>query len=184
MAISSALGTGSLTPGVCTSTTRPTAPFEGQMVYELDTNNTLIYNGSAWVCITPQSSFAVLSSGASFWDFTSTSYVSISSAGNQGYLAPITIATGTTALVSFGGNLQTQVGTGEINVDVEVSGYTTSVGQCLRWYSANSGDIWMSSMQHKITGLTAGNNTFTLKVKTSSGTARIASHFLTVVGLP
>jgi hypothetical protein len=154
------------------------------MVYELDTNNTLIYNGSAWVCITPQSSFAVLSSGASFWDFTSTSYVSISSAGNQGYLAPITIATGTTALVSFGGNLQTQVGTGEINVDVEVSGYTTSVGQCLRWYSANSGDIWMSSMQHKITGLTAGNNTFTLKVKTSSGTARIASHFLTVVGLP
>jgi hypothetical protein len=173
-----------LRPGVCTSSTRPTAPYEGQMIYETDTNNSLVYNGSAWVCITPQSNFAVVSGTASYLDFTSTSYVAIGTAGNQGYLAPITIATGTTALVTFGGNLQTQSGTGEINVDVDVTGYTTSVGQCLRWSSANTNDIWMCSMQHKITGLTAGNNTFTLKVKTSSGTARIASHFLTVVGLP
>jgi len=173
-----------LRPGVCTSSTRPTAPYEGQMIYETDTNNSLVYNGSAWVCITPQSNFAVISGGASFWDFSNTSYIFVGTAGSQGYIAPITIATGTTALVTFGGNLQTQSGTGEINVDVDVTGYTTSVGQCLRWYSANSGDIWMSSMQHKITGLTPGNNTFALKVKTSSGTARIASHFLTVVGLP
>jgi hypothetical protein len=167
-----------------TSSTRPTSPWTGQTAYETDTNRNIQYNGSAWVCITPQSSFAIVSGGASFWDFTSTSYVAIGTASTQGYLAPITIPTGTTALVTFGGNLQTQSGTGEINVDVDVAGYTTSVGQCLRWYSANSNDIWMSSMQHKITGLTPGNNTFTLKVKTSSGTARIASHFLTVEGLP
>jgi len=49
MAISSALGTGSLTPGVCTSSTRPTAPFEGQMIYETDTDRVLIWNNSAWV---------------------------------------------------------------------------------------------------------------------------------------
>jgi len=49
MAISSALGTGSLTPGVCTSSTRPTAPFEGQMVYETDTDQLLVWNGTAWV---------------------------------------------------------------------------------------------------------------------------------------
>jgi hypothetical protein len=48
MAISSALGTGSLTPGVCTSTTRPTAPFEGQLVYETDTDMMAIWNGTAW----------------------------------------------------------------------------------------------------------------------------------------
>ena len=35
-------------PGVCTSTTRPTAPFEGQMIYETDTDMLAIYNGSAW----------------------------------------------------------------------------------------------------------------------------------------
>ena len=49
MAISN-LSTG-LRPGVCTSTTRPTAPFEGQMIYETDTNRVLLYEGAAWVMI-------------------------------------------------------------------------------------------------------------------------------------
>lgn len=49
MAISN-LSTG-LRPGVCTSTTRPTAPFEGQMIYETDTNRVLVYEGAAWVMI-------------------------------------------------------------------------------------------------------------------------------------
>lgn len=35
-------------PGVCTSTTRPTAPYEGQMIYETDTDMVAIWNGSAW----------------------------------------------------------------------------------------------------------------------------------------
>lgn len=48
MGISSALSIGSATPGVCTSTTRPTNPFEGQMIYETDTDKTLFWNGSAW----------------------------------------------------------------------------------------------------------------------------------------
>ena len=37
-----------LRPGVCTSTTRPQAPFEGQMIYETDTDLTFIWGGSAW----------------------------------------------------------------------------------------------------------------------------------------
>ncbi len=48
MAISASLGTAGLKQGVCTSTTRPTAPFEGQMIYETDTDLTYIYGGSAW----------------------------------------------------------------------------------------------------------------------------------------
>lgn len=35
-------------PGVCTSTTRPTAPYEGQMIYETDTDMVAIWNGTAW----------------------------------------------------------------------------------------------------------------------------------------
>lgn len=35
-------------PGVCTSTTRPSSPFEGQAIYETDTDLTYIYNGSSW----------------------------------------------------------------------------------------------------------------------------------------
>jgi len=38
-----------LRPGVCTSTTRPANPFEGQVIYETDTDKTLVYNGSSWL---------------------------------------------------------------------------------------------------------------------------------------
>lgn len=48
MGISSALSVGSVTPGVCTSSTRPANPFEGQMIYETDTDKVLVWNGSAW----------------------------------------------------------------------------------------------------------------------------------------
>lgn len=37
--------------GVCTSTTRPASPYEGQMIYETDTNRVLVYDNSAWVMI-------------------------------------------------------------------------------------------------------------------------------------
>lgn len=36
-------------PGVCTSTTRPVTPFEGQAIYETDTDTIRTYNGSAWI---------------------------------------------------------------------------------------------------------------------------------------
>ena len=38
-----------LRPGVCTSTTRPTAPYEGQMIFETDTDLVYLWSGSAWV---------------------------------------------------------------------------------------------------------------------------------------
>ena len=37
-----------LRSGVCSSTTRPTTPYEGQMIYETDTDMVAIWNGSAW----------------------------------------------------------------------------------------------------------------------------------------
>lgn len=36
-------------PGVCTSTTRPVTPYDGQVIYETDTDRTLVWNNSAWV---------------------------------------------------------------------------------------------------------------------------------------
>jgi hypothetical protein len=35
-------------PGVCTSSTRPASPFEGQAIFETDTDKVLYWNGSAW----------------------------------------------------------------------------------------------------------------------------------------
>jgi hypothetical protein len=36
-------------PGVCTSTTRPASPYDGQAIFETDTDRMLIWNGTAWV---------------------------------------------------------------------------------------------------------------------------------------
>lgn len=62
-------------PGVCTSTTRPTAPYEGQLIYETDTDKVLVWDGSAWVyTLKPQVSepgvYTDISSTQTFSGFT------------------------------------------------------------------------------------------------------------------
>jgi hypothetical protein len=50
MAFSSVIGASSvIKPGVVTSSTRPSVPFVGQLIFESDTNRLAAYNGSAWV---------------------------------------------------------------------------------------------------------------------------------------
>jgi molybdopterin-binding protein len=48
MAIDAALGRLGIQTGVCTSSTRPANPYEGQVIYETDTNNLRFWSGSAW----------------------------------------------------------------------------------------------------------------------------------------
>ena len=49
MPLSSVVGAQSIVkPGVCTSSTRPASPYQGQVIYETDTKKTLAYSGSAW----------------------------------------------------------------------------------------------------------------------------------------
>jgi hypothetical protein len=50
MGIASYSGASSvIKPGVVTSSTRPSSPFVGQLIYETDTARLAAYNGSAWV---------------------------------------------------------------------------------------------------------------------------------------
>lgn len=51
MPIDSALGRLGIKQGLCTSSTRPANPFEGQVIYESDTNRTLVYDNAAWVVV-------------------------------------------------------------------------------------------------------------------------------------
>lgn len=61
MPLSSVIGSSSIMqPGVCTSTTRPASPYDGQVIYETDTNLLCIWNGSAWKTI----AFSDYTSGA------------------------------------------------------------------------------------------------------------------------
>lgn len=61
MPLSSVVGASSiLRPGVCTSTSRPASPFEGQTIYETDTDRLLSYDGSAWIPYVKQTAGKVL----------------------------------------------------------------------------------------------------------------------------
>ena len=51
MGLDAGYGIGSLKPGVCTSSTRPASPFEGQVIYETDTDRAMVWNNSAWVVL-------------------------------------------------------------------------------------------------------------------------------------
>jgi len=73
MPFSSVLGANSvIRPGVCTSTTRPTVPYEGQLIYETDTDRVAAYNGSAWV-YTATGAIVQIKSTAKTDTFTTTS---------------------------------------------------------------------------------------------------------------
>ena len=64
MGIASFSGASSvIKPGVVTSSTRPSSPFVGQMIYDTTLSQTLVWNGSAWVV---QSPGLVYITGASF----------------------------------------------------------------------------------------------------------------------
>ena len=40
-----------LRPGVCTSSSRPSSPFAGQLIFETDTNRLAVWNGTSWVVL-------------------------------------------------------------------------------------------------------------------------------------
>ena len=49
--------------GVCTSTTRPASPYEGQMIYETDTDEIRVWTGASWLSI-PAYTFSKVSGDA------------------------------------------------------------------------------------------------------------------------
>ena len=64
MGLDSGYGIGSLKPGVCTSSTRPASPFDGQVVYMTDVDQTAIWDGTAWVGLDPSRDRNVIINGA------------------------------------------------------------------------------------------------------------------------
>jgi hypothetical protein len=179
MGLDAGYGIGSLKPGVCTSSTRPASPFDGQVVYETDTNLVKAYNGSAWETVNPISNVAsaqVLTAQTT----TSTSYTDLATSGPA-----VTLTTGTSALVLvIAGYVNTSsVGPG-CAMSFAVSGATTiAASDNFRGtLSADSGYNASSiSMLTKLTTLTAGSNTFTAKYRqTSASTGEYANRSITV----
>jgi hypothetical protein len=97
MGLTSSVPNSILQPGVCTSSTRPASPYEGQVIYETDTNNSYIYDSSAWVRY-------VAAAGVPIWlnGQTISSDYTIPTGYNGMSAGPITIADGVTVTVSNG----------------------------------------------------------------------------------
>ena len=87
-----------LRPGVCTSTSRPSAPFDGMVIYETDTDKVAVYDSSAWVYKTgttaPTSSALVKITSGSL-SSTSTTISSVFSSAYDAYKVVLTSLTST-----------------------------------------------------------------------------------------
>lgn len=181
MGITQQIGASSIIkPGVCTSTTRPAAPYDGQMIYETDTKISLVYNGSAWVCLTPQS--ATINGVGSR---SNTAYGDLGTGAGPS----VSIQTGSKALVNVCGTPQSSYNN-YMYISFGVTGATTitaidDYGSWSRELSAGGGMSSSVSRTLIITGLTAGVNTFTAKYRGS--TANPIDYYnrsITVVGIP
>jgi hypothetical protein len=167
-------------PGVCTSTTRPASPYDGQFIYETDTKNTLVWNGSAWVCVTPQSA-----SNNGSGSRSSTAYGDLGTGAGPS----VSIQTGARALVTISAVAQSSFNN-FMYISFDVTGATTvaAIDNNSTWtreLTAGGGFGSGISRTLIITGLTAGINTFTMKYRGSAGNAvDYALRSITVVGLP
>ena len=170
MAISN-LGTG-LRPGVCTSTTRPTTPYEGQHIYETDTDIEYVWNGTAWLVLPPTASPT----------FTGGPAAPTATAGtNTTQLA--TTAFVTTAAANVTSGFRNKIINGDMRIDQRNSAataVTTNDYSADLWYNENGCNAVLSAQQS--TDVPTGQGFFSsLKVTSTTGDASIGAGQFAVI---
>lgn len=143
MPLSSVLGASTLIkPGVVTSSTRPSVPYEGQLIYETDTDRIAAYNGAAWVT---QNGLQYIT-GASFSAASSVSFpANTFSSTYRNYLVLIAITANSTDSTAF-------------NIRMRASGVDTTTayyGVC-SGNSVNSGTYDGTYRQNNATAFNPG----------------------------
>lgn len=140
---------------------------EGQMCW-LEGVGQQVYNSAgAWVTLTPQSALVATAQAGNM-----TAYGDLATVG-----ATVTIETGTIALVTISATCGETVNDGgNVWTSFAVSGATTLAASDANGilYNAGSGssDPAMTvSRTFRLTGLTAGSNTFTMKYRITSGSS-------------
>jgi hypothetical protein len=151
MPFSSVLGASStIKPGVVTSSTRPSAPYVGQLIFETDTNRLAAYNGSAWVT---QNGLQYIA-GASFSSSTSVSMATgvftstyktyqvifqITSCSDGQISVRVNNAGSARTGSNYYGNVQRYPYTGSTAINQTNAGTSVNIGatSTIRLYSAN-----------------------------------------------
>ena len=158
--------------------TAPTIPAATGGATYIPTGITTVYNGSAWVCVTPVGAFTS-NEGTS----TSNTYTTTLS-GSPGTNPSVTLSTGTTVLIQTSGEVYNS-GTGYEYMVVSVSGATTIAaaddnGAVVGGVASVIGNVATSFI---LSGLTAGTNTFTLSYRVSANTGTWRKRRIIVVGI-
>lgn len=140
---------------------------EGQMCW-LEGVGLQVYNAAgAWMTISPQSALVTTSQTTA-----STTYTDLSTVGPE-----VTLETGTIALVTISATFGEPTNdAGAVYASFAVSGATTlaaSDGNAITVNFSNTGQDPYGSFSRtfRLTGLTAGSNTFTMKYRIASGTS-------------
>lgn len=157
-------------PGVCTSTTRPASPYEGQIIYETNTKSILAYNGTSWVDFTPKSAINTDITPAVSGSYTNAT-------------ASVSINTGTSAWVTLTSQGLSTSSASTTLMSFSVSGATTIAASDTNSISHIGASIVGKSRTMLITGLTAGLNTFTIASRASGAGGLIDRPAITVQGI-
>jgi hypothetical protein len=143
-----------------------------------------IYNGSAWVCVTPVGAKSANWTPGTEPGTTSTSFVTTLS--GDATAISVTVTTGTTALVQCGYVARNSADGMTTFVSVSVSGATTiaaTTDGALAGSVAGANKILTSGLTYVQTGLTAGTNTFTMNYTGDAGTKGFINRSLVVRGI-
>ena len=170
MPLSSVVGAQSIVrPGVCTSSTRPASPYDGQVIYETDTDLVRIWNGSTWV---PQGSTIQqiqYYQSTSQVQFTSSTFVDVTN-----YSVTITPRS-TSSLVRIDVTLNTRPQNANIIAKFQVLRGSTTTMQ-MEYHTLASGDYYQQLSGSYIDNpATTSATTYKLQGNTASGTQTINS---------
>ena len=140
-----------------------------------------VYNGAAWVTITP-----VMATVPANQSTASGSYTDLSTAGPS-----VAIQTGTKARVFVSAFMANNTVGGGAAMSFAVSGATTAAANDVNAAQVSYTNVVNTGVAHSfeslVTGLTPGVNTFTAKYSRNAagiGTANFANRTLTVEGIP
>ena len=159
------------------SGTRPASPVEGMVIYETDTDALVIYNGAAWVQLTPEAANVATSQTT-----TSTSYTDLATSGPA-----VTIQTGTKAFVTVSAHVNNSLQYGQGFVSFAVSGATTLAAADDVAFAAATPLANIPNQASRVSylsALTAGSNVFTVKYRVVSGTGTFIYRYIIVEPIP
>ena len=156
-----------LKPGVCTSTARPANPFDGQVIYMTDVDQTAVWDGTQWVGLDPSRDRNVVINGAMQVAQRGTSTASITAADT---LVVDRFATNISALGTWTMSQESDAPTG--------SGFRQSLKMLVTTADASPAAADFAAVKHNLEGQniqqflkgTASAKTFSLSMWVKSGT--------------